>query len=73
MCVTEADGILYTEWKVYENDKMDVEYPKKLTAEYVRAAHLYNIAFGHMRLNFSIAGLLPFIQVQFTNCIINNK
>lgn len=59
----EADGILYTEWKVNSNDKMDVEYPTILTANHIRAAHLYNITFAHVRLNFAIAGLLSHIQV----------
>lgn len=63
----QADGILYTEWMVCEGKTMFVQYPKKLTAEFVRAAHLYNTAFGHVRLNFSIAGLLPFIQVRHNN------
>lgn len=59
-----ADGILYTEHAVYENETMNVEYPVVVIAGHVRAAHIYNITFSAMRQNFAIAGLLPMIQVK---------
>ncbi|XP_055310152.1 uncharacterized protein LOC129573547 [Sitodiplosis mosellana] len=58
----EADGILYTESMVYANATSNVEYPIAVVSKNVRAAHLYNITFGSIRQNFSIAGLLPYIQ-----------
>lgn len=60
----EADGILYTENMVFANATLNVEYPIVLKSKYVRAAHIYNIAFGHVRQNFSMAGLLLLIQVK---------
>lgn len=59
-----ADGILYTENNVRENGTTDVEYPVVLVARYVRAAHIYNIAFSAIRHNFAISGLLPIINVK---------
>lgn len=59
----EADGILYTEHMVYEAEISDPAYPKVLMAKNVRAAHLYNVAFSHVRQNFAIAGLLTSVQV----------
>lgn len=61
----EADGILYTESKVYANETMSVMHPIALVANHVRAAHIYNITFSHVRQNFAIAGLLSFVQVLF--------
>ncbi|XP_055310149.1 uncharacterized protein LOC129573544 [Sitodiplosis mosellana] len=58
----EADGILHTECMVLANTTSNVQYPVALNPEYVRAAHIYNITFEHVRQNFSIAGLLPHIQ-----------
>ncbi|XP_055306558.1 uncharacterized protein LOC129570859 [Sitodiplosis mosellana] len=61
----EADGILYTEHKVYANEILDAAYPTVLTAKHVRAAHLYNVAFSYVRQNFAIAGLLQSVQEIF--------
>ncbi|XP_031625913.1 uncharacterized protein LOC116342439 [Contarinia nasturtii] len=60
--IEEADGILYTESMVYANVAANVEYPAVLVPKYVRAAHLYNITFAHVRNNFAIAGLLSHVQ-----------
>lgn len=62
--IEAADGILYTENMVFANATLNVEYPVVLKSKYVRAAHIYNIAFSHMRQNFSMAGLLSLIQVK---------
>lgn len=59
-----ADGILYTESMVLANATSNVDYPSVVVSKNVRAAHLYNITFGGIRQNFSIAGLLPYIQVK---------
>lgn len=59
----EADGILFTEKMVYEEQTMNVNYPTVLVAGHVRAAHLYNFVFGIIRKNFNIAGLKSLIQV----------
>lgn len=64
MSVEEADGILYTEIKVNANETMNVAYPTVLKSRYVRAAHIYNIIFSHIRQNFAIAGFASSIQVQ---------
>lgn len=58
-----ADGIFWTEHKVYADKTKDTDYPKIVTAEHIRAAHIYNITFTAMRQNFAIAGLLSSIQV----------
>lgn len=63
IAIEEADGILYTEKKVYDNETMNVEYPTVLNAKYVRAAHLYNVTFSHVRHCFAIAGLLSDVEV----------
>lgn len=63
MTIEEADGILYTEYKVYANETINVEYPTVLYDRHVRAAHIYNTAFSHVRQNFAIAGLNSFVQV----------
>ncbi|XP_055310151.1 uncharacterized protein LOC129573546 [Sitodiplosis mosellana] len=55
--VQEADGILYTTKMVQTNQINDVEYPTVLTAKHVRAVHVYNSVFPHMKKNFAIAGL----------------
>lgn len=59
-----ADGILYTEHVVYENGMANVVNPVVVVAGHIRAAHIYNIIFSAMRQNFSIAGLLPIVQVK---------
>lgn len=61
--VNAADGILYTEYEVYENRTANIDYPTVVVAGHIRAAHMYNITFSTMRQNFAIAGLLPIIQV----------
>lgn len=62
--VKTSDGILYTANKVYSKNMGNVTHPDALVAAYVRAAHIYNIAFSDIRQNFAIAGLLKFIQVR---------
>lgn len=59
----EADGILYTETMVMEKRNENVNPGPVLTPKYVRAAHIYNITFSHVRENFAIAGLLPLVKV----------
>lgn len=71
MGTEEADGILYTEYKIYANEIKNVEYPRTLKAKYVRAAQLYNDAFVAVRRNFAIAGLLPCVEVNIKNLIKN--
>lgn len=61
--IEAADGILYTENAVYEKKATDTSFPKTFEAQYIRAAHLYNITFSAVRDNFAIAGLLPIIEV----------
>lgn len=63
----EADGILYTEIKVCDNKTVDVKYPTALESKNVRAAHIYNITFSHVRENFAIAGLISLVEVQIYN------
>ncbi|XP_055323806.1 uncharacterized protein LOC129578759 [Sitodiplosis mosellana] len=58
----EADGILYTEKKILDNKTTDVKYPATLKSKCVRAAHIYNITFSHVRENFAIAGLISLVQ-----------
>lgn len=62
--IDEADGILYTENMVLAKATLNTNFPAVLKSEYVRAAHIYNIAFGYVRQNFAVAGLLPHIQVK---------
>lgn len=64
--VDEADGILYTEIMVNDEQtkNINVSSTMTLTPNYVRAAHIYNITFPHVRENFSIAGLLPLVEVK---------
>lgn len=40
-----------------------VDYPDHFDARSVRAAHIYNIAFTHVREIFAVSGLLTHIQV----------
>lgn len=63
----DADGILFTENTIFNNEIGDVEHPKVLTAQNIRAAQIYNIAFTYVRENFAIAGLLSHIQVKYQN------
>lgn len=63
MTASAADGILYTETKIWKKEATDTGYPKVICAEYIRAAHIYNIAFAAVQKNFAIAGLLPLIDV----------
>lgn len=60
-----ADGILHTENAIWKEKVAGTFYPKKIEAEYIRAAHLYNITFSAVRENFAIAGLLPVIDVMY--------
>ncbi|XP_031628378.1 constitutive coactivator of PPAR-gamma-like protein 1 [Contarinia nasturtii] len=60
--IEEADGILYTEYKVYLDETGNAQYPNVLVTRYVRAAHIYNNVFSQVRHNFGIAGLLPSIE-----------
>lgn len=64
--VEQADGILYTEHKVYANETLNVGYPTALVTQHVRAAHIYNISFSHVRQNFVIAGLDSYVKVLIT-------
>lgn len=64
MSVEAADGILYTENAIHENNATDSNYPKTIEAANIRAAHIYNVGFGGVRENFAIAGLLPVIEVR---------
>lgn len=64
MTVEAADGILYTENAIHKKKATNTRYPKAIEAENLRAAHAYNIAFGAVRENFAIAGLLPAIEVK---------
>lgn len=61
--VLQADAILYTEMIFSYQSPSDIEYPTKIDPKHIRAAHIYNIAFTHVRQNFEIAGLLPLHQV----------
>lgn len=45
------------------NENIDVKYPTALESKCVRAAHLYNITYPHVRENLAISGLLPLVQV----------
>lgn len=63
LSIAEADGILYTESKVYSNETSHVGHPTVLVSKFVRAAHIYNIVFSHIRQNFAISGLVSFVQV----------
>lgn len=62
--IEAADGILYTENAIHENNASDTNYPNAIEAGNIRAAHIYNIGFAGVRENFSIAGLLPIIEVR---------
>lgn len=68
----EAGGILCTEYKIYKNKSIETAYPEYLDAQYVRAAHKYNIAFSYVRENFAVAGLLSEIQVKINTNNCNN-
>lgn len=61
--IEQADGILYTEHKVYANETLNIGYPTALVTQHVRAAHIYNISFSHVRQNFAIAGLVSYVKV----------
>lgn len=61
----EADGILFSEKKIHDNEQITVKYPTGFESKCVRAAHMYNITFSHVRENFAIAGLLPLVKVWF--------
>lgn len=61
----EADGILYTENKIRSDETTDVKYPTALESKCIRASHVYNITFAHVRENFAVAGLLSLVQVNF--------
>lgn len=63
----EADGILYTEYCVENNKTANVKYPTVLVPEFVRAAHMYNVTFGHVRDSYYMAGLLSHIQVKIAD------
>lgn len=62
----EAGGILCTEYKIFKRKSIETAYPDVLDAQYVRAAHKYNITFSHVRENFAVAGLLSEIEVKNT-------
>lgn len=69
--VATADGILYTEYKfISEYEDMDLSQPDTFVPRFIRAAHLYNTSFRHVRDNFAIAGLIGCITVSI-NLIIS--
>ncbi|XP_031632710.1 uncharacterized protein LOC116346671 [Contarinia nasturtii] len=59
----QADGILYTAHMVLDDKTNDVTYPTVLVAQHVRAAHIYNICFKPVKMNFEIAGLWSLMEV----------
>ncbi|XP_031632736.1 uncharacterized protein LOC116346688 [Contarinia nasturtii] len=58
----QADGILYTAHMVLADKTNDVTYPTVLVAQHVRAAHIYNSCFAHVKRNIYIAGLCSHIE-----------
>ncbi|XP_031621007.1 uncharacterized protein LOC116339323 [Contarinia nasturtii] len=61
LSVEEADGILYTEHRVYDGTDNNRK-PVKVVDEHIRSAHIYVKAFDCVRENFAVAGLLSQIQ-----------
>lgn len=61
--IEQADGILYSLNTVQEYKGNEVEY---VTANDLRAAHLYNIVFTRVKRNLAIAGLKSQIDVKMT-------
>lgn len=59
----EADGILCTEYEIFDGIQDYVIHPASLHVQCLRAAHKYNIVFCYVRENFAIAGLLSDIEV----------
>lgn len=59
LSVEEADGIHITIDNWLGKNVEPSEYEDPLVPRYIRAAHIYNITFSHVRRNFAIAGLLP--------------
>lgn len=59
-----ADGILYTENCKQNNKTANMIYPTVVVSTFVRAAHMYNVTFGHVRDCYDIAGLFSHIQVK---------
>lgn len=62
--VEEADGILYTEYKIHSREEWDTKCPTVIIPRYVRAAQMFSTAFEEVGGNFAIAGLLRFIDVR---------
>lgn len=64
----QADGILFTEYMVQtdENTVRNIQHPKILVENNVRVAHVYNNTFQQVRQNFTIAGLLTSISVNYS-------
>lgn len=60
----EADGILYTEYKIHSREEWDTKCPTVIIARYVRAAQIFTTAFEEAGGNFAMAGLLRFIDVR---------
>lgn len=69
----QADAILYTEKMYHAGNIEEVDRSEQFWGVNMRAAHVYNIAFTHVRQNFAIAGLLSegFLKVCKTTLLSN--
>lgn len=61
--VDEADGILYTEYKIYSLEEWDTKCPTVIAPRFVRAAQIYSTTFDEVSGNFAMAGLLRYVDV----------